>query len=162
MESCLSRMAGVIWFSELVTWEIGAFFRACTLGMLLALEYDCIRIFRRVIKHRHIWLMSVEDILYWISVSIIIFGFTYEYSDGILRGFLVLSILLGVVLYRYTFGIYFVKYTSAAINFLLKPLKKVVAFIKLRVVRVWRGLCMVHLKRVKGDKNELQKVEKKI
>ena len=60
---------------------------ALFLGMVLALEYDCIRIFRRVIRHKNIWVMSAEDILYWIYAAVTVFCMTYEVNDGILRGF---------------------------------------------------------------------------
>ena len=62
---------------------------ALFLGMVLAFEYDCIRIFRRVIHHKNIWVMSAEDILYWIYAAVTVFCMTYEVNDGILRGFLV-------------------------------------------------------------------------
>ena len=58
---------------------------ALFLGMVLALEYDCIRIFRRVIRHKNIWVMSAEDILYWIYAAVTVFCMTYEVNDGILR-----------------------------------------------------------------------------
>ena len=57
---------------------------ALFLGMVLALEYDCIRIFRRVIRHKNIWVMSAEDILYWIYAAVTVFCMTYEVNDGIL------------------------------------------------------------------------------
>ena len=56
---------------------------ALFLGMVLALEYDCIRIFRRVIRHKNIWVMSAEDILYWIYAAVTVFCMTYEVNDGI-------------------------------------------------------------------------------
>lgn len=124
--------------SQLITWETDTFLAAVVLGMILGAEYDCIRIFRRVKKHRHVWTMSVEDIIFWINVSILVFGFTYNYSDGVLRAFLVGALIGGAVLYRYAFGKFFVKYISKAIIFVLIPLKRILCFIimiKNRVVK---------------------------
>lgn len=163
MVSSLNRVKGANLGSQLISWEIGTFFMACALGMFLALEYDCIRILRRVFRHKGILLMSIEDIVYWINVSIVVFCFTYEYSDGVLRGFLVLSLLLGAWLYRYAFSRCFVKYVSMVITFLLKPLKKAFSFIKIKMSRLIRNLTSKRIKRVKGDKkNGLQQVEKEI
>ena len=109
---------------------------ALFLGMVLALEYDCIRIFRRVIRHKNIWVMSAEDILYWIYAAVTVFCMTYEVNDGILRGFLVTGFLAGAVLYRYAFGTFFVKYTTKFINLCLKPLKKALCLIKIGVHKI--------------------------
>ena len=113
---------------------------ALFLGMVLALEYDCIRIFRRVIRHKNIWVMSAEDILYWIYAAVTVFCMTYEVNDGILRGFLVTGFLAGAVLYRYAFGTFFVKYTTKFINLCLKPLKKALCLIKIGV-----HLSLIHI-----------------
>lgn len=138
--------------SRLITWETDTFLAAVVLGMVLGAEYDCIRIFRRVKKHRHIWTMSVEDIIFWVNVSVLVFGFTYNYSDGVLRAFLVAALTGGAVLYRYAFGRFFVKYVSKLILFALIPLKKAVGFIimiKKRLVKKC-GLWMNKVRR-QGD-----------
>ena len=114
---------------------------ALFLGMVLALEYDCIRIFRRVIRHKNIWVMSAEDILYWIY-------------DGILRGFLVTGFLAGAVLYRYAFGTFFVKYTTKFINLCLKPLKKALCLIKIGVHKI-TGCIKAAAVRKRGQGNEV-------
>lgn len=101
--------------------------------MVLALEYDCIRIFRRVVKHRRVYTMAAEDILFWFHVSIVVFCSVYEMNNGIIRGFIIVSQVLGAALYRYAFGRFFVKYISKILLFVLKPLKKLYWFIKIKV-----------------------------
>ena len=101
---------------------------ALFLGMVLALEYDCIRIFRRVIRHKNIWVMSAEDILYWIYAAVTVFCMTYEVNDGILRGFLVTGFLAGAVLYRYAFGTFFCKIHYKIHKFMFKAIEKSTLF----------------------------------
>ena len=127
---------------------------ALFLGMVLALEYDCIRIFRRVIRHKNIWVMSAEDILYWIYAAVTVFCMTYEVNDGILRGFLVTGFLAGAVLYRYAFGTFFVKYTTKFINLCLKPLKKALCLIKIGVHKI-TGCIKAAAVRKRGQGNEV-------
>lgn len=119
--------------SELILWEGSTFLTSLFWGMILAAEYDCIRIFRRVFRHKRVWGIVVEDILYWINAGITVFCVTYEISDGVVRGFSVVALILGAVLYRYAFGIYFVKYISKLIIFLLNPLKKLLRFIRMTI-----------------------------
>ena len=118
---------------------------ALFLGMVLALEYDCIRIFRRVIRHKNIWVMSAEDILYWIYAAVTVFCMTYEVNDGFLAG---------AVLYRYAFGTFFVKYTTKFINLCLKPLKKALCLIKIGVHKI-TGCIKAAAVRKRGQGNEV-------
>lgn len=119
--------------ANLIKWEWRALLSALFFGMVLAWEYDWIRILRRIIRHRSVWTMSLEDIIYWMNAAITVFGVTYEVNDGIVRGFSIIGFVLGALLYRYSFGRFFVKYVSKGINFILKPLKKVLSVIKIGI-----------------------------
>lgn len=122
--------------ASLIEWEWQALLSSLFFGMVLSWEYDWIRIFRRVIRHRRVWTIFVEDILYWLNAAITVFCVTYEVNDGIVRGFSIIGFLLGALLYRYSFGCFFVKYVSKGINFILKPLKKVFSLIKIGVIKL--------------------------
>lgn len=118
--------------SELIQNEGKMFLTALFWGMILAAEYDGIRIFRRVVRHKKVWTTSAEDIIFWMAAGIQVFCIIYENSNGIVRGFLIGAMVLGAVLYRYGLGEFFVKYVSKIVIFLLKPLKKLMMFIKIK------------------------------
>ena len=130
--------------SSLIIWEQSTFFASLFMGMMFAFVYDCIRIFRRVVKHRHVYTMAAEDILFWFYVSINVFACLYERNNGVIRGFIVVSQVLGAVIYRYAFGKIYVKNMSKLLIFILKPLKKLFLFIKIKarcpVVRVKKSI----------------------
>lgn len=117
--------------SELIAVEGRLFLLALFWGMIIAAEYDVIRIFRRVIIHRKVWTTSTEDIIYWVIVGIQVFCLLYENSNGVVRGFLIGAMIAGAVIYRYGIGRFLVRYISRIIIFLLKPLKKMLRFIKM-------------------------------
>ncbi len=102
-------------------------------GMVLAFEYDCIRVFRRIIKHKKVWTIFVEDIIYWINVAITVFSIIYELNNGIIRGFVTTGFVVGIFVYRYSFGKLFVKYTTLILQLILKPLKTFIRFIIIKV-----------------------------
>ena len=89
-------------------------------GMVLAFEYDCIRVFRRIVKHKRVWTISVEDII-------------YELNNGIIRGFVTGGFIAGAFIYRYSVGKLFVKYTTFILQLVLKPLKTLIRFIIIKV-----------------------------
>lgn len=105
------------------------------LGIAVTFVYDCLRICRRVIPH-HIFWISVEDMLYWIFVSVSIFYLLYYENNGAFRWFSILGAGLGMLLFRKTAGPFFVGYGSklllwikekmmAVERFLLRPFRYV-------------------------------------
>jgi spore cortex biosynthesis protein YabQ len=117
--------------AELIYSESSIMLSSLFWGMILAWEYDCIRVFRRIVRHKKVWVMSVEDIIFWINAAVRVFQVTYEINDGIVRGFSIAGFVAGAVIYHYAFGNFYVKYVSKWINFILKPLKKCQQLIKI-------------------------------
>lgn len=70
-------------------------------GIFLGFLYDLLRVFRRMIKHPR-WLVGLQDLVYWVVCSLIIFMEVFRNNDGNLRGFLCLGVCLGLILYFMT------------------------------------------------------------
>ena len=86
-----------------VYWEWNLLLQTIKLGIKLAFIYDGIRIFRILVHHKNI-LISLEDLFFWVYSTWIIFELQLEQSDGILRGFSILGMLLGMILYNKILG----------------------------------------------------------
>lgn len=119
--------------NQFINMEVKFFLMSVAWGAILLVMYDCLRILRKVVKHGAV-LMSIEDIIYWTISSVLIFRMMYQLNDGIIRGFSLLGILLGMVLYKYTISDYVVKgisfvlikikmFIKKVIHIILKPLK---------------------------------------
>lgn len=73
-------------------------FLAFIVGVSVAMLYDVLRARRRTFKGLKV-LVAVEDILYWLAVTVAIV-FTILYANGgELRGFIIAGILCGVLFY---------------------------------------------------------------
>lgn len=70
-------------------------------GVLLLIFYDVLRIFRRLISHNSFF-VALEDLLYWMVSSVLIFRMMYQQNNGIIRGFSILGMLLGMLIYHGT------------------------------------------------------------
>lgn len=81
--------------SAVVRQEAVFFFASVLTGIFLVWAYDLFRIFRKAVPH-HILAVSIEDMLYWLAVSLIIFGMIFEKNNGALRGYSFVGILAGV------------------------------------------------------------------
>lgn len=69
---------------------------ACILcGMMAMFLYDGLRIIRNLIVHIQ-WIISLEDICYWILVAILFSWLIFRYNDGSLRAFILIGFITGV------------------------------------------------------------------
>lgn len=96
------------------------FFGCCVLtGITVIFMYDVLRIFRRIIIHGVI-AIGIEDFIYWVGSSFFVFHIIYIRNDGVLRGFAILAIVLGMIMYNLTISNILVKYISMILNKIIK------------------------------------------
>ena len=126
--------------SEMIFQEAHFFMASLVMGILLVFGYDWIRIIRRTIPHGKVG-VTIEDLLFWVIGSILVFGMIYEKNHGIIRGTAFLSVGLGMYLYhrivskmviKIGYGI-FGKPIRKVLVFLSKGLKKIRKTVKLKV-----------------------------
>lgn len=99
--------------------EADFFLQSVLAGILLLFMYDILRIFRRIVPHGGV-AVGIEDLCYWVVGSVAIFHMIFQKNDGILRGFTMLAIFLGMTVYHFTISKAFVKYLSLLLNTMIK------------------------------------------
>lgn len=97
-------------------------------GCIIGLTYDCIRIFRRIIKHNNL-VMNIEDLLYFILCGLFIFFILFNKNYGEIRAFSLFGSLLGGIIYFLSLSPIIVEYGTKIIGTLLKLLKTIILFI---------------------------------
>ncbi|MCI8326717.1 MAG: spore cortex biosynthesis protein YabQ [Lachnospiraceae bacterium] len=113
----------MIAISEGIRQELVFLLISMALGEGLVVIYDFLRIFRRVIPHNVIWI-SVEDIVYCIICAFLIFGMIFQTNDGLVRGFSIGGICVGVLFYNHFVSSFFVNHISNIIRKILEIIKK--------------------------------------
>ena len=138
--------------NEIIYWELYALVVSFFNGVLLAWIYDNIRAFRRIVRHKTVAFMSVEDIIYGIYAGLSVFLLCFKVADGIIRGF----IIMGAFLYFKFLSSFYIRWSVRIIKILLKPacfiLKNVVRIITIPV----RSLKMYMKRRKDMGKKEAQ------
>lgn len=99
------------------------FCQAVICGVMLSVVYDCIRIWRRLVIHKRVFWIGIEDILFWIFAGIELFLLSFETRSGIVRGFLVAGAILGSLTYQLILGRFLVNIVSKILKYPLKKLK---------------------------------------
>lgn len=114
--------------SAAIGMEVQFFLTSIIWGIILLIIYDVLRIFRRVIAHKWFF-VAVEDVLFWVMSAFLIFRMMYQQNNGIIRGFSILGMTLGMVVYNQSLSEYAVRWISKVFLFIAMVIKKVVAFL---------------------------------
>jgi len=146
---------------EFIWEEVSIFIEAAWQGMFIAVFYDALRIFRRVIRHNDI-AVNIEDYIFWVIVGLAVFSMIFQNNDGAVRGYIFAALLAGAYTYHKSVSSFLVRYISKILNFILTLLlKKPLKWAKMMLGRILRLLG----KPFKGlgslIKNRVKKGEKK-
>ena len=112
---------------------------ALLMGIFITFVYDILRIFRRVVPHGG-FLVSLEDLGFWIYCAAEVFLMMYHESNGHLRWFAVIGALIGMLLYKKLVSPWLVKYVSLWLSKVFQMLGKVLNFL-LKPFRMARAKC---------------------
>jgi spore cortex biosynthesis protein YabQ len=122
------------------------FFLVSTLwGAIILFVYDGFRILRRVVKQND-FIIVLEDLVFWTFAGVFIFAMMYRLNDGIIRGYSVMGMTIGMVLYHNLFSNYIVISLTKLIVALLRPVIFVIRKGK-RLIKKFLKYCTLQLKR---------------
>lgn len=98
------------------------------LGVIITLVYDGFLILRRLIKH-NMFLVSLEDFIFWIACAVSVFYVLYEENNGILRWFAVVGAGLGMIVYKKTLSPLIINAVSGILAWIFHIIYKVLCII---------------------------------
>jgi spore cortex biosynthesis protein YabQ len=85
-------------------------------GAAIGLVYDGFRIFRKTAPHKNT-AVQLEDLLFWLAVTIVFFYFMLNQNYGEIRFYSILGIALGMTVYFATISYYVVKVSVSVVEF---------------------------------------------
>jgi len=114
------------------------FLSTVLVGVAIGLFYDVFRIFRKIIPHSTI-VVQLEDLFFWLIVTIAVFYFMLHRNFGEIRPFTILGVIVGAALYFATISQWIVKVVVAVIKYVIKVFISVVRiiFTPLRLFFTW-------------------------
>jgi len=139
--------------------EVYVFMFSILNGLGIGLIYDLNRIARVYSKSKGIRLM-LEDLLFWLITAYVFFMFTFNNTDGIVRGYIVLGFMLGFFIYirslsKYSFKLLnkIFKLIFMTISEIIKlvsyPFRMIKLFIKRKVLK-WLSVPRLLIKEMKS------------
>lgn len=103
-----------------ITIELHFFLISILWGVLVLLAYDQLRILRRIIRHNALF-VAIQDLLFWVLSSVFIFAMIYTENSGTIRGFSVMGMVIGMIIYHYILSDLLVTLVSRMILLLMRP-----------------------------------------
>lgn len=122
-----------------MTTETGFMLHAFYMGIYVTFVYDILRIIRRVIPHKD-FMVSLEDMGFWIYCAVEVFLLMYHESNGTLRWFAICGALIGMFLYLKLVSPILVKYASFLLGKILEILLKILAILLRPILKLLRRL----------------------
>lgn len=98
-------------------------------GIIIGLLFDFFRIQRKVINTFD-FITYLQDALFWILSGIVLIISIMNFTNGEIRSYMILGIIIGVVLYFNTFSKYIMKISVGIANFFIKILNILISPIK--------------------------------
>lgn len=109
------------------------------LGVIITFIYDLFRIFRRIIPHGW-FLLSLEDLVFWVLATAGIFYMLYYENNGMFRWFSVIGAGTGMFLYKKTLSTVLVNFVSGTINKLIALIGKILWKLSAPVRFLWHRM----------------------
>ena len=119
-------------------------------GVGLMLAYDCLRVFRMMIRQRK-GIQTAEEAVFWLLAAGCLFWLMYRFNNGAVRNYIVCGMGTGMVIYRWLLSSMVVRWLLAV----LRPIRQIVRIFKTFVKNAGNTLQSAVAKRtIKG--RELQ------
>lgn len=119
------------------------FFVTVFLGIICAFIFDLFRVIRKIKKYKKVQ-VHLQDALFWLISSLGVLYFILNYSDGEIRFFYILGLLLGAVLYFVTISYYirkglvfFVRWVIKVVIKILKVIYKIISPVLFLVKKIY-------------------------
>jgi len=123
MMEIVSEVAGDTTMILSMQGQAFVFLVAVVTGFVCGFVFDLFRIIRKAVKHGTV-ITQIEDVIFWVIASLVMFYTMFTANSGEVRAFSVLGAFLGMVLYFYTISRVIIKVSSKIIEMIKRVLHK--------------------------------------
>ena len=103
-------------------------------GVLAGFIFDIFRVKRKLVKTSDI-VVYIEDILYWLIISIVLFVLMYYSKESELRGYILLGLFIGIIMYMCILSKYVLMFLRGTVNVVYK-IVLIPILILIRLIRI--------------------------
>lgn len=126
-------------------------------GVVLLIGYDLLRALRRVFTHSNL-MLAIEDFCYWTFAGIASFCVIFLKNDGVLRGFSLAAIIIGMILYHKSLSPYIVKSIAKIMQVITDIVKWILHVVLFPVLFLSKKMRKIARKTLKKKMKEVKMV----
>lgn len=127
------------------------------IGVIILFGYDMLRAVRKTFRHSN-FALAVEDFLYWSLSGIASSCVIFWGNSGILRGFSVIAILLGMLIYHKSISKFIVLGVSRILQIITGVIKWIVHIILFPILFLSKKMRKIARKTLKNKIKEVKMV----
>ena len=106
-------------------------------GIIIGLFFDIFRILRKSF-HTPDFITYIEDILFWLFTGVFLIFVLFKFSNGQIRIYNVVGLLVGVIIYIISISKFFIKINVTIITFIKNIIYKILKFILYPIKFIFR------------------------
>lgn len=129
--------------SQVIRQETAVFLLSVAHGALLAFLYDLLRAVRRTFRHGGA-AVAAEDFLFWLTAGFLTFCLAFFRTDGVIRGYVAVGIILGAILYHFTLS----QVILTVFSWIFRGIRTIISGILTIVGRPFKKICLFLKKRI--------------
>lgn len=127
--------------------QMYVFVMTVAIGSIMGLIFDLFRVIRRKGNTKDI-VVYLQDILFWLLVTIIIIVSTFLINNGELRGYMIFGYVLGGIFYILLFS----QFVRKTLSFIFDTIERIIK-------KIWDGI-KYFFKRIRFFEKNKGKIEK--
>lgn len=97
-------------------------------GLIAGLIYDISRTLRNISKGKK-YITYIQDLVFWVIVTILFFYILIKINWGEIRGFIVLGFIFGIIIYIKTFSKFIYPILMKIFGFIIELIKVVISYV---------------------------------
>lgn len=118
-----------------VYYQLYAFLATFYGGIVIGFMYDIYKIYRSMLNLKK-YITAIQDILFWVAISIVAISVLIYSNDGNVRGYSILGFILGALVYNILLS----KIVVKTIEVFLDAIKKVLYGIYMRLRKIFNSI----------------------
>ena len=130
-------------------------------GVLIGLLFDTFRILRRSFKTKD-FITYIEDILFWILTGLLLLYSIFTFSNGEIRLYMFMGVLVGCILYMLLISNHFIKINVKVMLVLKKIIGKIIAILIFPLKMIFKPINFITINMKKFSIKEYKKIKKSI
>ena len=129
-------------------------------GFVIGILFDIFRILRKTFKTKD-FVTYIEDVIFWILTGLILLYSIFTFSNGEIRLYMFIGILIGCIVYMLTISNYFIKISVIVVKVAKNVIGKIISIVILPFKLILKPIKFITINVKKVIKRQINSINTK-